>query len=52
MLNRREFVGASLVPIAAAAADIVAPTTLFGAVAHHPLNPVNPDISFGITSSL
>ena len=52
MLNRREFVGASLAATAAAAADIVAPTTLFGAVAHHPLNPVNPDISFGITSSL
>ena len=52
MLNRREFVGVGLAATAAAAADIVAPTNLFGAVALRPLDPVNPDISFGITSSL
>ena len=52
MLNRRAFVGVGLAATAAAAADIVAPTNLFGAVALRPLDPVNPDISFGITSSL
>jgi inosose dehydratase len=52
MLNRREFVGVSLAATAAAAADIVAPTTLVGAVARRPLDPINPDLSFGITSSL
>jgi inosose dehydratase len=52
MLNRREFVGVSLAASAAAAADLVRPTTLFGAAARRPLDPVNPDISFGITSSL
>ena len=53
MLTRREFVQASLGAGAAmAAASIVGPSDVFGAVAHRPLDPVNPDILFGITSSL
>ncbi len=53
MLNRREFIGATLGAGAAmAAASVVGPSTVSGAVAHHPLDPVNPDILFGSTSSL
>ena len=52
MLNRREFVGATLGAAAAAAANVAAPSTAFGAVNHRPLDPVNSDIRFGITSSI
>ena len=53
MLNRREFIGATLgAGAAAAAAGVVGPSRAFGAVTHRPLDPVNPDILFGITSSL
>ena len=53
MLNRREFIGASLgVGAAAAAATFIGPSHAWGAVAHRPLDPVNPDILFGSTSSL
>ena len=53
MLNRREFIGASLgVGAGVAAASVVGPSTAWGAVAHRPLDPVNPDILFGSTSSL
>jgi hypothetical protein len=52
MLNRRQFVGAGLGAAAAAATRIVAPFNVAGAVAHRSLDPVNPDILFGITSSL
>jgi inosose dehydratase len=52
MLNRREFVGASLGAAAAAVVDTAAPTAPVRAVAHRPLDPVNPDMLFGITSSL
>ena len=33
-------------------ASVVEPSTVWGAVSHHPLDPVNPDILFGTTSSL
>ena len=53
MLNRREFIGASLgVGAAVAAASVVAPSDVWGAVSHRPLDPVNPDMLFGSTSSL
>jgi len=54
MLNRREFIGVSLHTGAAAAvaASVVGSSTAFGAVSHRPLDPVNPDILFGCTSSL
>src|SRR5262245_8666805 len=53
MLNRREFVGATVgAGAAVAAASVVRPATVWGAVAHRPLDPVNPDILFGSTSSL
>src|SRR5262249_15145571 len=51
MLNRREFVGAAL-GAAAVAASRVGSSEVSGAVAHRPLDPVNPDMLFGITSSL
>ncbi len=45
MLNRRDFIGASLgVGAAMAAASVVGPSAVWGAVAHRPLDPVNPDI--------
>src|SRR5213593_1642920 len=50
MLNRREFIGASFG--AGAAATLVGPSHAWGAVSHRPLDPVNPDILFGSTSSL
>src|SRR5437667_9348300 len=50
MLNRREFIGASLG--AGAAATLVGPSHAWGAIPHRPLDPVNPDILFGSTSSL
>src|SRR6186997_3035791 len=53
MLNRREFIGASLgVGAAVAAASVVAPADVWGSVSHRPLDPVNPDMLFGSTSSL
>jgi inosose dehydratase len=52
MLTRREFIGTGLSAVAAAAVDVGAPAALFGAVTHRALDPVNPDILFGITSSL
>src|SRR5262249_12449563 len=38
--------------VAATVASVVVPSSVFGAVTHRPLDPVNPDILFGITSSL
>src|SRR6185295_6053714 len=35
-----------------AAASVVGPSYVWGAVTHKPLDPVNPDILFGSTSSL
>jgi inosose dehydratase len=52
MLNRREFIEAGLGAAAAATASVVCPPDAFGAVVHRPLDPVNPEILFGITSSL
>ena len=53
MLNRREFIQAGVAVGAALAADsVLEPLTARGAVAHRPLDPVNPDILFGSTSSL
>src|SRR5712692_10916950 len=53
MLNRREFVRAGLgVGAAMAAASVVGPSNVWGAGSHRSLDPVNPDILFGSTSSL
>src|SRR6266705_3639693 len=52
-VDRREFVSYALaVSGMAAAASIIGPSNVWGAVSHHSLDPVNPDILFGSTSSL
>jgi inosose dehydratase len=52
-VNRRDFLSYALaVGGATAAATVVGPSTVWGAVTHTPLDPVNPDILFGSTSSL
>ena len=52
-VNRRDFMSHALaVGGAALAASVVGPSAAWGAVAHKPLDPVNPDILFGSTSSL
>lgn len=52
-LNRREFMSSALaVAGMTAAASVVGPPKIWGAVSHRPLDPVNPDILFGTTSSL
>ena len=52
-LNRREFMS-SVVAVSgvAAVASVLGSSRVWGAVAHKPLDPVNPDILFGTTSSL
>src|SRR5688572_22863089 len=51
--NRREFMSSALALAAmTAAASVVGPSKVWGAVSHKPLDPVNPDILFGSTSSL
>src|SRR4029453_4369779 len=53
MLNPREFIGTTLgAGAAVAAGSVVGLPTVVGAVIHRPLDPVNPDILFGSTSSL
>src|SRR4030095_422073 len=52
MVNRREFVGATLGAAASIAVDFARPSAVAAAVAHRSLDPVNPDILFGITSSI
>ena len=52
-LTRRDFMSRALtVGGMAAAAGVLRPLDLWGAVSHRPLDPVNPDIRFGSTSSL
>jgi len=52
-IGRREFVSSALALSGiTAAASFVAPTKAQGAITHQPLDPVNPDILYGTTSSL
>jgi inosose dehydratase len=52
-VQRREFMSRALALGAlTAAASVAPPSSLWGAVSHRPLDPVNPDILFGTTSSL
>jgi inosose dehydratase len=52
-LNRRELLSSALAFSGlAAAASVVGPSPAWGAVSYKPLDPVNPDILFGTTSSL
>ncbi len=52
-LKRREFMSSALALSGmAAAASVVGPSKAFGAISHKSLDPVNPDIFFGTTSSL
>src|SRR6266446_5705927 len=52
-LHRREFVSSVLAWSGmAAAATVVGPSPVWGAASHKPLDPVNPDILFGTTSSI
>jgi len=52
-LNRRDFMSYALaLGGITAAASVFGPSTVWGAVSHRPLDPVNPDILFGSTSSL
>jgi inosose dehydratase len=51
--NRRELISSALAwSSMTAAASVVGPSKLWGAVSHKPLDPVNPDILFGTTSSI
>jgi len=52
-IGRREFMSSALaLSGVAAAASLVDPSRAWGAVTHKPLDPVNPDILFGSTSSI
>jgi inosose dehydratase len=52
-IGRREFMSSALaLSGVAAAASLAAPSRAWGAVTHKPLDPVNPDILFGSTSSI
>src|SRR6266852_8158070 len=52
-LKRREFMSSALaLSSMAAASSAVGPSKLWSAVSHKPLDPVNPDIFFGTTSSI
>ena len=52
-LNRRDFLSSALaLSGVTAAASIAVPSKMWGAVTHRPLDPVNPDILFGTTSSI
>ena len=52
-LKRREFMSSALAFSGMmAAASVVGPSKVWGAVSHQPLDPVNPDILFGTTSSI
>jgi inosose dehydratase len=51
--TRRDFMSSALaVGGTAVAASVIGPASVWGAVSHRPLDPVNPDILFGSTSSL
>lgn len=52
-LKRREFISSALaLSSMTAVASVVGPSRLWSAVSHKPLDPVNPDILFGTTSSI
>ena len=52
-LKRRDFMSYALaLGGVTVAASIVGPSSVWGSVSHRPLDPVNPDILFGSTSSL
>ena len=52
-LKRREFMSSALALIGmTATVSVVGPSKVRGAVSHQPLDPVNPDILFGTTSSI
>ena len=52
-LSRREFMSSALAASGiTAAASVGAPSKAWGAISHKPLDPVNPDILFGTTSSI
>jgi inosose dehydratase len=51
-LKRREFMSALALSGMAAAVSALGPSRLWGAVSHQPLDPVNPDLLFGTTSSI
>src|SRR6266536_3217700 len=51
--KRREFMSSALVLSGmTAVASVVGPSKVWGGVSHKPLDPVNPDILFGTTSSI
>jgi inosose dehydratase len=53
MVNRREFMtSAASLAAMTAAVSVFGPSKVFGAVSHKPLDPINPDILFGTTSSI
>ena len=52
-IKRREFLSSALAWSGmTAAGSVVGPPKVWGAVSHQPLDPVNPDILFGTTSSI
>lgn len=52
-MERREFMSSALaVSGMAAAASVFGTSKVWGAVAHKPLDPINPDILFGTASSI
>ena len=51
-LKRREFMSSALALSGMAAASLVGTSAALGAISHKPLDPVNPDILFGTTSSI
>ena len=52
-LNRRELISSAVALCGMkVAASVVGPSKLWGAVSHKPLDPVNPDILYGTTSSI
>src|SRR5215471_13178971 len=51
--KRREFMSSALAFSGmTAAASVLGPSNAWGAVSHQPLDPINPDILFGTTSSI
>src|SRR5437899_1700542 len=52
-IERREFISSALACSGmVVAASLVGPSKVWGAPAHQPLDPINPDILFGSTSSI
>jgi sugar phosphate isomerase/epimerase len=51
-ISRREFISSAVALFGLTAAGFVEPPRVSGAVTHQPLDPVNPDILYGTTSSI